>query len=206
MHVWELCCSSSIPAAPWHRVGLAQPWAGDVTLWGAQGAQQGRGLSLSLVATSTTLPAPQNATFVPSAVEPRGGPWHCHPQGKGHPRAVPKQEGTVPREPPHHRPHRLFPWRIPAPLPAARAGLECLLRSCEELRELALAKGHFPPPSMGPLCAAGEAESNYRQSPKTASPPAPGASAALGNLLCEVLFCFSERQKTPSDAAAVPGL
>lgn len=101
VHVWELCCSSSsIPAAPWHRVGLAQPWAGDVTLWGAQGAQQGWGLSLSLVATSTTLPTPQNATFVPSAVEPRGGPWHCHTQGKDTLGLSPSRRGQFPGSPP----------------------------------------------------------------------------------------------------------
>lgn len=112
----------------------------------------------------------------------------------------------MPRVPPRRCPHRLFLWQMPAPLAAARAGLEWLLRSCEELRELALARGSSHRPQWA-LCAPPEKLNPITGRAQKHPPRQPGgiaASAALGNLLYEVLFCFSKRQKTPSDAAAVP--
>lgn len=95
---------------------------------------------------------------------------------------------------------------MPAPLAAARAGLEWLLRSCEELRELALARGSSHRPQWA-LCAPPEKLNPITGTVQKHPPRQPGgiaASAARRNLLYEVLFCFSKRQKPPGDAAAVP--
>lgn len=103
------------------------------------------------------------------------------------------------------------------------------MRSCEERRELALARSSFPTALNGPfvhgqgklnpITASGQAGSPAPASQKhpphqpwgiVASgttphppPPEPQDPAAL---LYEVLFCFSKRQKHPSGAAAVPAL
>lgn len=105
----------------------------------------------------------------------RGSPW-LSPGGMGSsPRGPPIAAGTGCF-------FALARW-LPAPLPCAHTGLEWLLRSCEEQRELELARAASPPPQWALCVRPGEAESNYRQRggraahtrlPKTPSPPARG--------------------------------
>lgn len=132
-------------------------------------------------------------------------------RSQGSPWLSPGGRGSSPRGPPIAASTGCFfalaRWP-PAPLPCARAGLEWLLRSCEEQRELELARAASPPPQWA-LCAAGEAESNYRQRggraartrlPKTPSPPAQGPPEGPqdpATLLCNALFCFTRGRNTP---------